>query len=509
MVLRHLIGALFLTLFLCFSVLADDREEAEQGEQTELAERVGELEREVRELKEQRDRWSDWTVLISGEFRGRAIVEANTRNNYLNKAGVLMHAYRGDSTIKNDYGWWDYRGQLKLDVGWTDRTSLHLFLQLGNAAWGNQAPIFGGSAEQSLGNTELVFRELYVEVGMDPIPLRMRFGRQDAELGNRLALGVESDGLDVYYQDDLVTIGFMGFRRYEGERYEFSMKHNDDTDEYALYAEGKFDRRHSLLLFGFLTLYEVPVPKSQSGPDPLHPLYNIPWWNPLDYGQQGSELYIFGANWISDWSKAKLNLEFDFQTGQIKAASQRPWVKNIQFKGLAAFAKLDLRVNPTDILALSAGYGSGDDPETIAYEGFFAPNNDFGIEEDSVREYIERGFFAVYEHLSPPAGVPGRLFEDQSVGGLENTIYALLGYDLNFQANHHYYLGVGSIWAAEPNPETGSRTIGIEVDCSIDYRFGEHVWFRFYGGHLFMLGDYFRANAYDAAAMNFEWKVVW
>jgi hypothetical protein len=106
--------------------------------------------------------------------------------------------------------------------------------------------------------------------------------------------------------------------------------------------------------------------------------------------------------------------------------------------------------------------------------------------------------------------VPGDMMDGaRGTGGLENTIFALLGYDLRRLANHHFYLGVGGIWAAEPNPDTESRTIGIETDMSIDYLFGDHVAFRLYGGHLFMLGDYFRKDAYDAASINFEWKVYW
>ena len=502
---RLLIGTLLLTLAVPLSAFGDSEEDREVED---LAAEVARLREKVDALSEARERWRDWSFGMSGEFRARALVEANTRNNFTNKGGVTMHAYRGDSTTSNDYGWWDYRAQLVLDVEWRDLTRLHTFVQIGNAAWGNQAPLFGGSRERSFGNMELVFRELYVEVGMAPIPLRLRFGRFDAELGNRLIWGLESDGLDVYYRNRYVRVGFMGFRQYEGERYEFSMSYNDDEDTFIVYWDTVFNPVHSLSVFGYLTLYEIPK-TAENAPDVESPLYNIPRWNPEEYGTQGNNLYTAGVNYMADWERVRLNIEFDYQWGTLFASSDYPEAAAIHFRGFAAVAKLDYRPNPYDVIAITAGYGSGDDPNTLDYEGFFAPDNDFGIEEDLPREYIDRGYFAVYEHLSPGAGVPGGLFEGRGTGGIENTIFGLLGFDMSSQPNHHYYIGVGAIWAAEPNPETGSYDIGVEIDASIDYQFGERVSFRTYGGHLFVTGDYFRREAYDAASIYWEWKVTW
>ena len=498
-------------LFAAVPLLAEGAEDADDSDSDvdKLAERVQRLEDEIATLKKARDKWADWTVDISGEFRARAIVEANTQNNFVNNAGEVLYAYQGDSTTSGDYGWWDYRTQLRLDVGWRDRTSLHAFIQIGNAVWGNQAPLFGGSEELTLGNTELVFRELYVEVGMEPIPLRMKFGRFDVELGNRLILGVESDGLDVWYRNQYLKAGFIGLRHYEGERFEYSINHNDDEDAFAAYVQGYFTPEHSLLVFGYLELYEIP--KNVGTPsNPKSPLYNLPRWDPTLYNTQSSNLYTFGANWVSEWPTVTLNLEGDFQTGAIYPGDDTPTARAIDFSGYAAFAKVDWRFSPQDVLFVSGGYGSGDDPGTTDFEGFFAPRNDFGIEEDYHDEYLERGYFAVYEHRSPGAGVPGDLMEGgRGTGGIENTIFALLGLDLGFLANHHFYFGAGPIWAARENPKTGSHTIGVEVDMSVDYYFLDHVMFRLYGGHLFVLGDYFRKDAYDAAVINFEWKVYW
>jgi hypothetical protein len=490
------------------SILAAVPARSEDAPDAGLAAQVAALREEVAKLKARQDRWADWTVRVGGEFRARALVEANTKNAYVNKGGVPVYAYRPDSTLQNDYGWWDYRGQLRLDVAFRDRAELHTFVEVGNAAWGNQAPIFGGDEARSFGNTELAFRELYVEVGMDPIPLRMKFGRFRHPLGNRLIWGLENDGLDVYYRNRYVTAGFMGFRQYEGERYEMSVAMNDDEDTFIAYVDARPADGHALSVFGYLTLYEIPE-NTDNAPDPKSPLYNLPGWNPADYAHQSNALYTVGANWVADWSRVKLNLELDWQWGEVHPTSGRSDVPPIRFKGKAALAKLDVRTTDADILALTAGYGSGDDPKTADCEGFFAPDNEFGVRDDLPRDYVERGAFAVYGHLSPAAGVPGKLEEAQGTGGIENTIFGLVGYDLNSQANHHYYVGVGGIWAAEPNPETGSRDVGIEVDVSLDYRFGEHVTFRTYGGHLFMLGDYFRKNAYDAAAVYWEWKVSW
>ena len=121
----------------------------------------------------------------------------------------------------------------------------------------------------------------------------------------------------------------------------------------------------------------------------------------------------------------------------------------------------------------------------------------------------------MYEFLSPGAGVPGRLKDNLGTGGIENTTFVNLAWDANFQRNHHYYLSVGYIQASRKNPITGSNVIGIENDARVDYNFSNNVSFSLYGGHIFILGDYFslskrkRDHAHDAASLRGEWKLTW
>jgi hypothetical protein len=101
------------------------------------------------------------------------------------------------------------------------------------------------------------------------------------------------------------------------------------------------------------------------------------------------------------------------------------------------------------------------------------------------------------------------LRENLGTGGIENTIFANLGWDSNFQANHHYWVSVGYIESARENPITNSDMIGVEMDLRIDYLFSNNLIFSIYGGHLFILGDYFREDAHDAAQFVAEWKLQW
>jgi len=450
----------------------------------------------------------DWQIVLRGEFRSRALIEANTKSGYTNRSGETIYAYDSRSTINNDYGWWDSRFQLRLDVLFEDHVEFGFFGQIGDTAWGNLSPIFGGSPEETLGNREFFIRELFVDVSLGPfIPLGLKFGRFDAELGNRLVWGLEQDGLDAYYQNDWLRVGLMGIRQHEGERYEMVMKYNDDEDTFVFYADADVKPVWNLVGFVYWNLFEMPSPPAE--PHVNSPLYSLPFWSPENYASQGSHLWTAAANLVGDWTRFRLNLEFDYQWGKIKPTESRQDVPAIDFLGYAAFAKLDYRFAGTEILALSMGYGSGDDPDTVDYEGFFAPDNDFGIEEDGINEYIVRGFTSVYEHLSPAAGVPGKMKEGYGTGGLENLIFALLGWDSRYLDNHHFYLGFAYLVAAEPNPATGERHIGLEMDLSWDYYFSRHVVFRTYGGHLFMTGDYFRKDNHDAAQIYWEWKVFW
>ncbi|MCZ7586973.1 MAG: hypothetical protein M5R36_28515 [Deltaproteobacteria bacterium] len=123
---------------------------------------------------------------------------------------------------------------------------------------------------------------------------------------------------------------------------------------------------------------------------------------------------------------------------------------------------------------------------------------------------IRSGYFHVYEFVSPGAGVPGRLRDNLGTGGIENTTFVNLAWDsYALLRNHHFYTSVGYIQASEPNPETNDAVIGVETDMRVDYLFSNNVAFALYGGHLFMLGEYFRENAHDAAVLRGEWRVTW
>ena len=506
------------------AVFAEDDDD-EDSDNEALEKRITELEKKLAEIEKQKERYekrhqalaweqdrdffwlpNGWTISVHGEFRGRALIEANTINAYTNYAGERIYAYDPKSTLSNDYGWWDQRFQMRTVVNFGDTADFVSRIQIGNSVWGSRARLWGDQGEGKFDQVTIMFRELYARFSIDPIPLWMEFGRMPWELGNRMILGNEHDGTRWFYRHKYFEIGAGAFRQYEGENYEMAMKYNDDEDTFVGWVDitPKADQRVSM--FGYVDDLKVTAKPNEL--DLASPLPLLTGFDQDLYEGQESQLWSLGANWVGTFRDVTLNLEYDHQFGQLNAHPDRG-AEDIGFRGFAGQARVDWKLFNTETIVLNTGYGSGDDPDTPNYEGFFAPDNDYGIKEEDMDEYRKRAYFSVYEFLSPGAGVPGRLFDDLGSGGIENTIFALLGWDSYFQANHHYWLSLGYIQAAEENPETGDDMIGIELDTRVDYLFSNNVIFSIYGGHLFMLGDYFRENAHDAAQLYFEWKLRW
>ena len=500
-------------------------EQAPEPSTEQLQKKVDELEARLNAMEQKKNRidrrvrsmdWepdrdyfalpNGWTISFHGEWRSRAIIEANTVNGYTNYAGERVYAYDPRSTLSNDYGWWDQRLQMRSVFNFGDTADLISKIQVGDSAWGSRARIWGDDGQGKFDRVEIVFRELWARFPIDPIPLYLEFGRMPWELGNRLIQGNEFDGARTYFRHRYFETGMGAFRQYEGENYEMSMKTNDDEDTFIAWLDLMPTPSQKISMYGWLDDLKVTARPNQV--DPLSPLWLITGFDQDLYEGQESQLYIIGGNYVGQFKNLTVNLEYDHQFGSLLAHPDRG-AEDIQFKGFGGIAKFDLRLAGTDYLVLTSGYGSGDDSDTVNYEGFFAPDNDFGIKEEDMYEYRRRGYFAVYEFLAPGAGVPGKLRDDLGTGGIENTIFTNLGWDSNFQANHHYWLSCGYIQAARKNPDTDTALIGIEVDARMDYLFSNNVIFSIYGGHLFIIGDYFRKNAHDAAQLVFEWKLQW
>lgn len=530
----------FLLLSGSFMAFADQQDSGreEQEEQTdsdqstpppevskELLERIDQLEDRIEQLENQNEQmdqyvrsldWepdrdffslpNGWYISFNGEFRGRAIIEANTVNAYTNSAGERIYAYDPRSTLKNDYGWWDQRLQARALFNFGTHADLIMLIQVGDSAWGSRAPLWGDAGENKFDHVTIQFRELWARFSLDPIQLFLDFGRMPWELGNRLIQGNEHDGARFYYRHPYFEMGFGAFRQYEGENYEMKMKTNDDEDTFVFWTDIKPKSDQKLSLWGWLD--DLKVTEEPTKIDEESPLLRIPDFEQKLYEGQESQLYDLGANYVGKFNDVTINLEYNHQFGTLFANSSED-ASDIHFHGFGGIAKLDFLIEGTEYLVWTSGYGSGDDPNTPDYEGFFGPDNDFGIKEETMHEQRDRGYFAVYEHLSPGAGVPGRLRDDLGTGGIENTIFTNLGWDSNFHLNHHYFLSLGYIQAARKNPETNSSIIGLEVDARMDYIFSENLSFSIYGGHLFIIGDYFRKNAHDAAQLVFEWKLQW
>jgi len=505
---------------------SDDQEQDEDNDDAARKKKIEELEKRIAELEEQVNRESavvpampwepdrdgvtldnGWHFSFHGEFRSRALVEANTINGYTNFAGERVYAYNPKSTLSNDYGWWDQRLQFRTIFNFGSYADLIAKMQLGDIVWGSQAPVMGGSGDAKFDQATLFFRELYTRIDIYPIPLYLVFGRMPVELGNRLIMGNEHDGAYTYFHHRFFDIGFGAVRQYEGENYEMRMKWNDDEDTFFAWTDVRPHPSQKLSLFGWLSDFKVT--QYPNRPAPNSPLYLLPAFTQEAYTNQESQMWNVGANYVGDFGPVTVNAEFDKQFGTLLANEDVQGAEDMDWEGWAALLKTDWRITNVDTLALTMGYGSGDDPETLEYEGFFAPDNDFGINEEDMYEYIRRGYFSVYEHLAPGAGVPGRLRDNLGTGGIENTMFANLGLDLGFHDAHHYYLSWGYIRAAEPNPDTDDAEIGWEMDARVDYIFSPNVIFAIYGGHLFMTGEYFREDAHDAAQVYFEWKLQW
>ena len=506
----------------------DTEDRDDDSNQVDLQKKIETLEKRIEELENQprnpkpghiegldwdRDRdgvalANGWYFTFHGEFRSRALVEANTRNAYTNFGGERVFAYDPESTLSNDYGWWDQRLQMETTFNFGDTADLIMLMQLGDIVWGSQAPVVGGNGQAKFDRVDLYFRELYTRIDLYPIPMYLVFGRMPIDfLGNRLIMGNEHDGAYTYFGPKWLTAGLGAVRQYEGENYEMKMKWNDDEDTFLAWIQSQINDNHKVQAFGWVNDWKVTQFPNVVAPN--SPLRLLPEFTQEKYTSQESQQWNLGANWVGQFGDLTLNAEYDHQFGKLLANDDVEGTQDINFKGFGGIVKADYAITGADTLALTTGYGSGDDPDTIDYEGFFAPDNDFGIRDDLMDEYITRGYFSVYEHLSPGAGVPGRLRDGLGSGGIENTIFANLGLDLGFQDNHHYYVSWGYLRAAEQNPDTNDAEIGWELDARVDYLFSNNVIFAVYGGHLFMTGDYFRTNAHDAAQVYFEWKLVW
>jgi hypothetical protein len=528
--IRILILSLVLLLAAILPVSADENEESADAEPEgstveQLQEQLDELSQRLEEFERQRKKsealtnaleWESdrdfftlpngWTIALHGEFRSRAMIEANTVNAYTNYAGERVYAYDPRSTLQNDYGWWDQRLQFRTLVNFGSTADLIAKIQVGDSVWGSRARVWGDDGEGKFDKVAIMFRELWVRMDLDPIPLYLEFGRMPWELGNRLIQGNEYDGARAYYRHKYFELGFGAFRQYEGENYEMDMATNDDEDTFVAWLDINGHPEQTLSFFGWLD--DLKATAKPNTPDPLSPLWLLPAYDQDLYESQESQLWDVGVNYVGQYTDLTVNLEYNHQFGSLLAHPDRG-AENIDFEGYGGIAKFDWRLFGEDYLVWTSGYGSGDDPATVDYEGFFAPDNDFGIKEEDMHEYRRRGYFSVYENLSPGAGVPGMLRENLGTGGIENTIFTNLGYDSNLQVNHHYWFSAGYIQAARKNPETDSAIIGWEVDARVDYLFSNNVIFSLYGGHLFIMGDYFRERAHDAAQLYFEWKLVW
>jgi len=520
--LRFLLPAL-LFIIMSYSICEADDQAGDQSSD-DIKKRIEALEAQVKALQAELDKTKErefvstlpWepgreaaypgdgvSLAVHGYFRGRALIEANTRNRYTNDAGYTMYAYDPRSTLKNDYGWWDMRLLVRTVVNFGEVADLIVSLQFGDVSWGSQSPALGGEGTAIYDRMEPFFRELYTRLRIYTLPWYLEFGRMPFSLGNSLIVGAEHTGVATYWRHKFFEAGFGGFRDYEGEPFEMKEKWNDDMDWFTVWAKATPTPSHRLDLFGYLLDLKVPSPPVIIWPG--YPTRLLPGFEQNAYQGQDDKLYDVGGRYIFTHNGFSANFEFDKQFGSVKASDKA--YDDIYFRGFAGMAKMDWRFGAGHRIAWTSGYGSGDDPKTTNYEGFFAPFNDFGIRDDDPDESINRGYFSVYEHLSPGAGVPGRLFDDLGTGGIENTVFTNLGYDTRALPNHHFYVSLGYIQAARKNPQTDSSIIGLENDARIEYIFNKNVTFSIYGGHLFILGDYFRKHAHDAAQLFFEWRL--
>jgi hypothetical protein len=503
----------FALFFLSDAVLAEDND---------LKGRIESLERQVSELNERlKEKESVSEAIsrfkISGEYRNRAQIQVNTINNYTNAGGETLHAYEHGRTITHDYGWWDHRLQLNTETTFYSTHKLIVDLEIEDAVWGNQAPLFEGQNSGDVtkfDETEIEIKQLYMDIGLYPFSLRGRIGRQEMLLGSGLLFGNRHDGFRFYYPGDVYEIGIMHTRQWEGENAEMTSSLNDDEDTYIIYAkrEGETDAE----IFGLLK--RMHVSKETGDLFDFSPLYLLPGFTQADYTSQ--EHYMAGAGLAlkRDFGNWTARFEGDYVWGTVY--SSNPAKDDIEIGGFALFGKVDYRQSETSRIAFSAGYGTGDDPDTTDYEGFFAPDNNFGIEEGYTERYLRR-YTMVYEDLAPGAGIPGMLnvkpgphpigtnegFYSFGTGGLENTTFAMLSWDYTGLPRHRFYFGGAYIRASEPNPDTDSSEIGFELDGLVEYYFTPDVNFSLHGGHLFMTGEYFGRSAGDAANLVGEFRL--
>lgn len=517
-----MIAVLFETLlFTVYFFLAPISSMAEDAD---LNSRIESLEKQVKELndklEEQKNKSENNLVShfkISGEYRNRAQIQVNTINNYTNIGGDVLSAYEPGSTTSHDYGWWDHRLQINTETTFYGDAILAVDLEVGDAVWGNQSPLFEGEGSGTVNkfdSTEIEFKQMYMDIGLYPLSIRGRIGRQDMQLGSGLLFGNRHDGFRFYYPGDGCEIGIMHTRQWEGENAELSASLNDDEDTYIVYGK----RKGALDVEAFGLLNKMHVSSKDGDLFDQSPLYLLPNFSQADYVSQENYMAGVGIALKKDFGKITARLEGDYIWGTVYASN--PEKSDIDIKGFALFGKLDYRNTETSRIAFSAGYGTGDDPKTNDYEGFFAPDNNFGIDEGYTEGYLRR-YTMVYEDLSPGAGVPGMLgvkpgpyssgtnngYYSFGTGGLDNTTFAMLSWDYTGLPRHRFYFGGAYLRASEPNPDTDSSDIGVEIDGLVEYYFTQYLNFSLYGGHLFMLGDYFGKNAGDAANLVGEFRL--
>ncbi len=381
----------------------------------------------------------DW----GGQYRARGVVQVNGLKNG-------TETYRPGPLETNNYGWEEHRLRLNADIIPHENIHIGVEVEAGTAVWGNNL-----NADSPV---PFAVRQLYAT--FEDSPIKFKVGTFDFKLGEGWCLGEISNGLLINFNRGPWQYGLIYIRQYEGLIREYRMSINDDEDIYGGHLDRRINPEGTISIYAlFDHIHKSPI--------------SVPILRYIEINDDGSS-YIdhIGISKTNNLGPFTIKGEFNYGFGEIGGQIN----PHIPISSYAFYSRGEYLINSTHF-SFTAGYGSGDDPDTEEkYEGFIAPHNS-GYEGDDTNYLM--GYTDFYEEDALSAGPSG---------GIENTTFITFAVDVVALPWKVYN---SLTWLAS---SAEKEQIGYEYNLHTRYFWNERFETIIKVNRLWIVSDYFGSD---------------